>query len=180
MTVLVSMTFKRIAVIITVSCLTIFTWELVALKHPSQFKPSVGITFLANQSYRAFSWLGRSFAWLSSYLTIVELQDLYRAAEDLLRPICNLFASPLAFVKGYLEFATTYKYPIIIGLGSSILLAVSVYAVSVYAVPHIRSWWRRRRGVHVNRDLGNTTKESEPESNHSDGEPHRRRPSSTA
>jgi hypothetical protein len=147
------MKFKRIGLILITSCVAIFTWELVALKQLSQFKPSVGITFLANQSYRTFSQLGRGFAWLSSYLTIVELHDLYRAAEDLLRPIGDLLASPLAFINGYLEIAMGYKYPIIIGLGSSILLAVGVYAV-----PRVRSWWRRR-GIpgHLETDNAGTT-----------------------
>lgn len=171
------MRFKRIGLILAVSCVSIITWELVALRHASHMKPSVGVTMVANQAHRVFSHLGRGFAWMSSYLTIVDLQDLYRAVDDLTRPTLNLLTSPLAFVEGYWEIAKQYKYPLVIALGSSILLIVGVYVVPRFCLA-----WRRRRSSDVpmvSNPAVNSTADSSDHSSDEGRHCHSRRSSSS-
>jgi hypothetical protein len=121
------MSFSRYAASAAATVLTTFIWELIARKKSSQKKPSVAIAWCATQSKYGWSRLGRGFGWLSSYLTIVDLHDVWGTVEDLVRPTWNLIVSPFAFFSGYWQTAQKYKYPILVCLGSLLLVGSSVY-----------------------------------------------------
>lgn len=111
-----------------------FIWELVARKKSSRKKPSVAIAWTATKSKNLFTTIGRGFGWVSSYLTIVDLQDLCGTLDDLFRPTCNLMLSPLSFFKGYWETANKYKYPILVVLGSMLFFGGGFYLNSKFGL----------------------------------------------
>jgi hypothetical protein len=121
------MSLSRPAAAAVATVLTTCIWELIARKKSSRKKPSVAIAWFATQSKHLWSQIGRGFGWLSSYLTIVDLHDVWGTVEDLVRPSWNLLVSPFAFFSGYWETAQKYKYPILVCLGSLLLVGGSAY-----------------------------------------------------
>lgn len=105
----------------------IFIWEHVARTKNSNVKPSVGINALANALRTGFYAFGKGLSKISSFLTFIELRDLYKTAEDLFKPTIELVASPLESVKGYWETAKTYKYPIVVAFGTVSIAVATMY-----------------------------------------------------
>lgn len=99
----------------------LFVWEHIARTKGSTFKPSVAISWLSETLGNAFYNIGVGISKLSSFLTYIKLEDLYKTAHDLFKPIFELAWSPFQIIKGYCETALTYKYPIIITIGSLLL-----------------------------------------------------------
>ncbi len=136
------MTLLRICSGIFVILLSIFIWEHVARTSGSQFKPSVGITFVSETSKSMFYKIGVFLSKISSFLTYIKLGELFQTAHDLLKPTFELLGSPLQTLEGYWETALTYKYPIIVALGSVTLVGLlyCLWYYFGYAVPFLHFW----------------------------------------
>lgn len=113
--------------IFLVGCISVFLWEHIARTKESQFKPSVVINWTADTLKNIFYNIGVGFSKLSSFLTYIKLDDLYKTAHDLLKPTFELIGSPLQTIKGYWDTALTYSYPITVTLGSLTLFATLMY-----------------------------------------------------
>lgn len=111
-------------------------WEYVGKKHlETNFRPSVGLNFVANTSSAVYQSLGSTFAKISSFLTFVDftkfkefLRGIIESLWDLIYPILKTVFSPFEFVSGYVEAAKSYigeSWQIY--LGSFILLSICAY-----------------------------------------------------
>lgn len=137
------MNFSHYFILGSTGLVGIFAWELVARKRSSNKKPSVALNWLATLSRSFFTGLGERVAWLSSYLTIVDLHDVWATLSDLAEPAAHLVASPFSFFCGYWKMAQEYKYPLLVCLGSALALGVGTYFGRKFGVtqylPSLRS-----------------------------------------
>jgi hypothetical protein len=91
------------------SALTVLIWEHLGRKRDSKCRPSVGLEIISTKSRNLFRTFGRDLAWVSSYLTQIDLQDIGKTLEAVLRPSWNLVTSPLCTISGYVRAAASYK-----------------------------------------------------------------------
>jgi hypothetical protein len=80
--------------------------------------------FIADWSEYIFAQIGMQFARISSFMLYIKFEELFVTLEDLITPIVSIFASPIQFVKGYLDAAHEYQYPIMITVGSIVLIVL--------------------------------------------------------
>ncbi len=121
------------------STVVTFVWEQSARQYNVRYKPSAGLTMMANGFIRLFTNVGKFFAWVSSYLKYINIDELVITAKSLLYPIFQFVSSPLHLILGYLSGALDYKNTggktRVIFLGSIILIGVltgSYYALMPY------------------------------------------------
>lgn len=94
----------------------------MGIKFNTQVKPSTYIWILCGWYQYLWKLIGKAFAYLSSYLEIINIYDLITAFVDLIRPIISIIKSPYYFVKGYMSVAFLYDHPYMITTGSIILI----------------------------------------------------------
>ncbi|AYV85065.1 MAG: putative ORFan [Satyrvirus sp.] len=100
-------------------------WEHFGRRYNSRIRPSVMLTFLSEKFQKFFRIVGEYAAWISSYLTQIDLKDLFRTIGDIVNPAFGLIVSPLYFIYGYVMTAKTYLNKTwLIYAGSVILVAV--------------------------------------------------------
>lgn len=109
----------------------VFCWEYIGAE--SIYKPSVWLNYLATNTSLFFKYSGALFATVSSYLTLIDLDDLISAIYDLANSIYNIFVSPIYFIHGFNETANTYgdNYWEIY-LGAGIIVVVCTYLLIKY------------------------------------------------
>lgn len=108
-------------------------WQHIARKLGSEIKPSIVLWNMVDPAQRLFLWLGTWLAHLSSFYTYLKkfCGELFISISELLIPVGQLCISPLFFVKGYFDTAMTYKYYLLVLMGTSTLL-FAVYSVVSY------------------------------------------------
>ena len=127
---------------VLVGFLTVFfssvIWEHIARKVGSNFKPSVGLWNMIDPAQQFFLWLGGWLARLSSFYTYLKnfFGELFVSVSELLTPLGQLCMTPLYFVKGYFDTAMTYKYHILVFLGTATIMFVVYCAVSYFLVKY--------------------------------------------
>lgn len=104
------------------------TWEHIARKNDSNFKPSVGLTKCVAPLNTAWNWIGTNLAKLSSFYTLLKnvFAGLGDSIYDLFKPIFQICFSWTSAFKGYLTTANAYNHPGLILLGTftlTVLLA---------------------------------------------------------
>jgi hypothetical protein len=114
-----------------------FLFEHIARKNGSNIKPSTVISFLADKSFLFWNKLGYYCAKLSSFYTYIDIKEIYQTLDDLFGPTVKLIISPYQFIKGYVDTALSYKYPILIGIGS--ITVVSILTLCGYNFYYGRS-----------------------------------------
>lgn len=108
-------------------------------------RPSIGLTKLSNKSQQLFEWCGRNLAWLSSYLTQIDLKEVTKTVFPVVKPICTMVVSPVYFIYGYFKAAAEYLgKEWLIYLGSAlvvVMLGVGWYQFSDYlpTLPYLSS-----------------------------------------
>lgn len=128
----------------------LFAWEHGARKmsppDSDVARPSWAIMRMADVACDVFEWCGIQWAWVSSFYTHINLEDLGMTLHELASPSIKLVTSPLFAVKGYLETIDLYDHPYVIVAGSVTLVAVVCWAVDRVARrwgyhPARRVWW---------------------------------------
>ena len=97
--------------------------EHIAHKQQSNKLPSVALTYVAEQFQRFFQWIGELVAWVSSFLTIINLYELVKSISAILNPILDIIVSPLHTIYGYLQMANSYSNNLLVYIGSGLLVA---------------------------------------------------------
>jgi len=127
---------------ILIGIVTVFSssvvWEHIARKTGSNFKPSVGLWNMIEPSQNFFLWLGGWLARLSSFYTYLKnfFGELFVSISELLTPLGQLCMTPLYFLKGYFDTAMTYKYHILVFLGTATILFMVYCIVSYFLVKY--------------------------------------------
>lgn len=124
--------------ILSVMGVTLFAWEHIARTRRSNLKPSVGFNWVVPKVRGFFYKIGSGLSYMSSFLTYIQLGELGQTAHDLFLPVVQIFGSPFEVLRGYWDTAEKYKYPIIIVLGSLVLVAGGWFGWYRYA-RHLRS-----------------------------------------
>lgn len=106
--------------------------EHLGRTHNWSYKPSVALNSLSTVVGNLFTHIGRAFARLSSYLEFIRLYDLGITIADLLFPVIEMCFAPLYFLRGYLSETVLYEHPILILIGSCILLLGVPFYMSKY------------------------------------------------
>lgn len=120
--------------------LIIFFWEHFARKYEFKrcapngsayqvkLKPTVIIGFLAKKSKTFWSYIGWFIAKISSFYTYIDLGDLTKTAQELSIAIGKFVITPVYSVRQYWNTADTYKYPIMIILGTVTVIFLIFYS----------------------------------------------------
>jgi hypothetical protein len=121
----------KLAIGMVCSLVGIFFWEHLGRLYKYE-RPSIYLLILVDKSITFFRNVGRMFAWLSSYLTWIKLEEIYITARDLIIPIVNLLLSPLQIIYGYWIATLSYMDKAwLIYIGSGLL--VGAVAIICYA-----------------------------------------------
>lgn len=126
------MQFSSILYSTVATLLATFVWEHIARKQNLNVKPSVGLNLIYKKSKSMFTNLGKLFAKISSFYTIIDLKDLGKTLEDVGKPILKTIVSPYHFVRGYVDQANEYSYPFLVTVGTLTLLPLSYYLLGKY------------------------------------------------
>ena len=113
---------------ITASCIGVFGWEYVAKRQSSLIKPSTALTYVADFSYDLFYGIGSIAAKLSSFLTLLNFNEVIETGHDIIKPVINMVISPYHMITGYINTSLLYDHPYMVAAGS--LTLYYVYACS--------------------------------------------------
>ena len=116
--------------------LVVFITEHCGRINNINYKPSDMLQFIADKSVDLFWNIGKFFAWISSFLTIIDMNELIKTFWDIGSPICQFITSPLYMINGYLEQAMTYyvNKTSLIFMGSIMLIASIAYLCYRYSL----------------------------------------------
>lgn len=148
---------NRLWICASLIVLTPFLYEYAILEFEldNWYAPSDALNTLARRLQDGWEWLGRFWAKLSSFLTWIRLERLFKAMYNISDPIFQMVVSPFYFLKGYVETARLYDHPWKIRIGSGILCGLIYYLLSI--------WWKRRRGRSIEKDPSSSSSEEEEE-----------------
>jgi hypothetical protein len=107
--------------------ITLVSWEHLSKIHESQIKPSIYITHIATRSRSVFEYIGKQFGRLSKFITYLKFEELFITITDVLNPLFNLCTSPFYIIKGYTDVVLEYKWPVLICIGSTIIICGVLY-----------------------------------------------------
>jgi hypothetical protein len=93
------------------------------------WKPSIPLTFLADQFTKTWKWSGAWAAKLSSYLIHLKLDELWPSVKALAKPCLELAFSWRYFIESYVKVAATYSMPVMVGIGSILVLGVVIWGL---------------------------------------------------
>lgn len=118
-----------------------FITEYALKRAGVQTKPSTVLTIVADWSWRVFEGIGRWVAKISSFLTYIDLDDVWATFRDLFTPIARICWSPMRGLYGYATEACSaiYKNPWSIYVGSAILIAGAAFVTYKYDL-HKTCW----------------------------------------
>ncbi len=126
------MNYQRMA-LIAASIVTVIACEHLGrlYRWPIRLSSLLGpaATFLRH----TFETGGKLFAWVSSFLTYLDLKDLGQTIYELAKPCYDIVVSPYYFFYGYVSQALTYLNKTwMIYIGSALLLGLAVYGLYRY------------------------------------------------
>lgn len=105
-------------------------WEHFAKNINVGTKPSVFLKFLVSWANWFYEWLGIQFGRLSSFITYLKIEELFDSIKDVMVPLFDfLIVSPFYFFKGYFLIVCDYKWPILIFIGSFVILDLVVWGI---------------------------------------------------
>ena len=92
------------------------------------YRPSLLFSALARCGVGAFEWIGIQLARLSSFLEYLKFFELWQSAWAIIEPLIQLVASPTWILWGYLKRIQTYAHPVIVWMGSLLLVGIVTWA----------------------------------------------------
>jgi hypothetical protein len=111
-----------------VTILGVFLGEHFGRLYDFTYRPSFYLWLIANKAQYFWELGGRVFAIVSSFIHRLELEEMFLTVRIIGEPIFRIVSSPIYFLKAYSKEMETYKFPILIGLGSIILVIFGNYA----------------------------------------------------
>ena len=106
-------------------------WQHNARIKRSNNKPSVALSWLFKQSKLFFINVGEQLARISSFLNFIKdifeyiFTNVFDSVFEVLEPLLHIMISPWYIVYGYLKVAETYKYSVLVPLGTALLVSIS-------------------------------------------------------
>ena len=114
--------------ICTVAFLAIIIGEHISRLQNLPIRLSTLLISTATFMREVFETTGRLFAYISSYLTEIDLIELAHTLCDLIKPIIEIIGSPYYFLSGYMEQAERYVDKVwMVYVGSVLLIATVSY-----------------------------------------------------
>lgn len=86
----------------------LFTWEFIAKKKNTSFKPSAALSWAATKLSNFFRWIGEKIAIISSFYTYLNLKEMWRTCKALDTAKLKLVISPRMIVSGYIKKMSSY------------------------------------------------------------------------
>lgn len=111
-------------------CLIVFVWEYAVVDIDTNIRPSVLLTFIADNVTAACERLGTMLAWLSSFYTYIAWDKLSRTVERLFTPIWSIAMSWLYVAWGYFSYIHESEInPTVVWIGTVTLCALLCGAI---------------------------------------------------
>lgn len=111
-------------------CLIVFVWEYAVVDIDTNIRPSVLLTFIADNVTAACERLGTVLAWLSSFYTYIAWDKLNRTVERLFKPTWSIAMSWMYVAWGYLSYIHESEInPTVVWIGTVTLCALLCGAV---------------------------------------------------
>lgn len=123
---------KRIGYTALAIFLTVFLWEHVGRINNVDIRPSVALNWLSEKSEDFFRFLGFLWAKLSSFLSWLDFEEMFRTLQDLIKPLISIYTSPLMMIKGYTTTLREYDNWYMLIIGSLMIIAISAYIAYTY------------------------------------------------
>ena len=112
--------------------LIMYIIEYICFKTGVEIKPSAVFKFIYHYLKEFFQNMGKFCAWISSFLTFIEFEELVQVAKDLFEPIFDILLSWIYFFKGYIDKAMLYvNKNVLVYIGSIILIGI-IYGLICY------------------------------------------------
>jgi len=83
-------------------------YEHVGRLYGTIYRPSTFLIKIASICRQCFRIAGENMAWLSSYLILIDIKEIWRTVNDIGRPTIDIIISPVHFLYGYYTVAKTY------------------------------------------------------------------------
>ena len=112
--------------------ITILFWEHLVRKSDTTIRPSIGLQFVSKKSQEFFDWVGRTIAWISSYLTQIDLKEFVDTCWAIGKPTLEILASPFHVIVGYVVAANTYTNGILVYVGTGIIIIAVLFICYKY------------------------------------------------
>lgn len=125
---------RIVIVSLATPCIAIL-WQYIGKKYGTTVLPSVFLTSLSTRLQNVWSWVGKAFAYVSSYLTYINLTELWQAVHEVFNPLFGIFSSPAQFVIGYCKYINEHvakNMTYLIPIGSVMLVLLVLYFSNKY------------------------------------------------
>lgn len=123
---------------VLIGVLAVVIWEHCA--RINQFstwcRPSALLDLVATLSWDFFAWLGRGFAYLSSFITYLHLDEFWATIKALMEPIIKILGSWIAIPVDYCHVAVSYATPVAVFIGSAVLITLGMHFLPIQKIPH--------------------------------------------
>lgn len=96
-------------------------YQYIARVNNWSFRPSVVLDFIATKAQEFWTYCGKLFGILSSYLHHLHLQEFFGAIEDLILPVWKTLTSVVYFAVGYMNYVVQLAYANAVIVGSYLL-----------------------------------------------------------
>ena len=138
-----SVPFGTYAKVFGAVTLVVFGWEHYGRKNLVVYRPSTALEYCAKTSQKFFRFTGEKMAWISSYLTQIDLRDLGATVVAVTKPTWDFVTSPFYMLYGYACAAANYGNKTWLVYAGSSLLAFALlfgwyYLSTVY--PKLNFW----------------------------------------
>lgn len=110
-----------------VTILGVFLGEHFGRLYDFTYRPTFYLWLIANKAQDYWEIVGRVFAIVSSFIHRLELEEMFLTIRIIGEPLFRIISSPIYFLKAYSKEMETYKFPILIGVGSIILVIFGNY-----------------------------------------------------
>ncbi len=119
------MNYLKICIVVL---LVIIIGEHISRLQNLPIRLSTLLVFASTFLRKVFESAGRLFAWISSYLTEIDIMELAHTLCDLIKPTIKIICLPYYFLLGYMEQVETYVDKVwMVYIGSVLLIATVSY-----------------------------------------------------
>lgn len=127
------MNYQRVSLIAAAFTVTVIACEHLGRLYQWPIRLSSLLGPAATFLRHTFEAGGKLFAWVSSFLTYIDLKDLGQTIYELAKPCYDIVVSPYYFFHGYVTQALTYlNKTYMIYIGSALLIGLTVYGLYKY------------------------------------------------
>lgn len=107
-----------------VASAAVICWEHAARINSWKYRPSAGLTAVADNAIIFWKLVGKSIAKISSFYNFLRIYELMTTIYDLVTPILKTIFSPIWMLKGYIDQSGAYDHRWLVGLGTVTILVL--------------------------------------------------------